>query len=211
MQGILSSRFWLGLAALNLLRKQTTLRREESRLGGAKRGDRAAFDQLVAEHTPALRRFIATRVNARDCEDVLQDTWLAVWQALPTFDRKAKFRTWAIAICYHKVQDHWRQEMSRPPSSPFLDEDTPYSYTPVEFSSIELREALRTVWQACSDSQRELLTLYYSDGLTLQEISRVTGKNLNTVKYQFYRAHDTAAQILPSEGITSQPGTEVIA
>ncbi len=54
-------------------------------------------------------------------------------------------------------------------------------------------------------AQREVLELYYYAELTLPEIAAALGRNLNTVKYQFYRAHALAAEGLAAEE-GHQPG-----
>ena len=49
-------------------------------------------------------------------------------------------------------------------------------------------------WIRFPEAQREVLDLYYWAELTLPEIARALNRNLNTVKYQFYRGHDLVAQ-----------------
>ncbi len=173
--------------------------RSESRLVRAARArNRDAFSDLMREYTPALKRFAARRLPDRDCEDVLQETWLAAWEAIPSFDDNSQLRTWLYSICYHKIQDHFRRQHRIPSSSYAIDTEALGSYFPSEFANVDLRESLRAFWESCTLDQRELLRLYYADGLTLNEISSVLNRNLNTVKYQFYRAHDQASQTLSS-------------
>jgi RNA polymerase sigma-70 factor (ECF subfamily) len=177
---------------------------EVSLLRAAKSRDREAFDRLRESHTPALRKFATRRLPVADVDDVLQDTWISVWEGLPNFEGEGKFKTWVYSICFHKVQDHWRREHYRPHTADLLDVEGRAAYLPKEFANIELRQALEGFWQGCSPEQRELLKMYYSDGLTLKEIGQILGRNLNTVKYQFYRVHELASQQLPK-------GTELIA
>jgi RNA polymerase sigma-70 factor (ECF subfamily) len=148
-------------------------------------------------HADPLRRFISRRIRGEDREDVFQDTWLAVWESLPSFDARSNFRAWIYSICYHKIQDHWRREHYRPPCADIADVEGRAAYTPTEFATVELQEALRGFWNSCTPDQRELLRLYYSDGLTLKEIGVVLHRNLSTVKYQFYRVHELAVEKLP--------------
>ena len=130
---------------------------------------------------------------------MLQDTWLAAWESLPSFDGSCDFRTWIHSICYHKIQDHWRREHGRPQTAALPDSEPKAAYVPKEFASIDLREALREFWEACTPDQKELLRMYYSDGLTLKEIGTILNRNLSTVKYQFYRVHEIAGPILRGE------------
>lgn len=67
--------------------------------------------------------------------------------------------------------------------------------TPEElYAAAEARETVRIVVDTLPTAQREVLDLYYWAELTLPEIANVLNRNLNTVKYQFYRGHDLVAQ-----------------
>ena len=161
----------------------------------AKSGDREAFEELIDLYSEPLRRFCLRRVEAGDVDDVLQETWLAAWDGLRLFERDDNFKAWVFSICFKKIQDHWRRHhASHPHLRMGIPADVPYSSK--EYARLELQESLSGFWNSCSADQREILTLYYSDRLTLNEISRVVGRNLSTVKYQFYRVHDQAAKDL---------------
>ena len=173
-------------------------RREASLINSAKGQDREAFSCLVKQNLEHLRKFIGRRVRELDREDVLQETWVRAWQAFPTFDGRSTVRTWLYSVCYHTIQDYWRREHVRPVSSDVFETAADPAYLPPEYAGVELREAMRGFWDSCTPAQRELLTMYYSDGLALPEISRILNRNLNTVKYQFYRAHEEAREKLLS-------------
>jgi RNA polymerase sigma-70 factor (ECF subfamily) len=175
-------------------------RPERSLVREAKNGDRRAFERLMEIHTPKLRPFASRRLPAAEVDDVLQETWLAAWAGLRLFEGEERFRGWLYSICFRKVQDYWRREHARPQTDWPLSADDEPSYIPKEFSRVEARQSLIRFWDSCTSDQKELLNLYYADGLTLKEISEVLGRNLNTVKYQFYRTHEQAANELPELG-----------
>jgi len=154
------------------------------------RRDREAFDAVVREHGDFFRRFVTRKVRESDRDDVLQETWMRAWQAFPNFDGRSSVRTWLYSVCYHTVQDYWRRERIRPIAEDLFQNEEGSAYFPSEFSGVDLRESMREFWESCSPGERELLSMYYSDGLALPEISRILNRNLNTVKYQFYRAHE---------------------
>ena len=59
---------------------------EETLLEAARRGDAAAFSQLVASHRPALHAHCYRMLGSvQDAEDTLQETLLNAWRALPRF------------------------------------------------------------------------------------------------------------------------------
>jgi RNA polymerase sigma-70 factor (ECF subfamily) len=175
----------------------TALPRRRNRaalLQAAKQKDRTAFDQLMEIHSPRIRRFAERRLPRDDAEDVLQDTWIAAWDRIITVDKEENFPAWVLAICYRKIQDHWRRHHTRYSKNVPIDSAAEPAYLPQEFNRFELQQALKPFWESCAPDQREMLRLYYGDGLTLDEISKVLDRNLNTVKYQFYRLHDNAAK-----------------
>ena len=205
----LPRKLFLLMAGFGIIRSWTRSGKEQLLVRALKRGDAGAFDELVKIHSEALRRFISRRVQPADRDDVLQDTWLAVWESARSFDGDSLFRTWVFSVCFHKIQDYWRREQCRPPSQAIVDAEGKAAHIPAEFARIELRESMRAVWEACTPDQRELLRMYYSDGLKLREISQVLNRNLNTVKYQFYRAHEVAAESLPASDVMEVPSKAV--
>lgn len=173
----------------------------------ARRGDRRAFDALVCTYQTHLRGFLARRVGPEAVDDLLQDIWLASWVALPRFNRRSRFKTWLYGIALHKCTDHHRAQgrFAREVSS---DSAGANWQSPEDlYASAELRETVQALLLALSPAQREVLEMYYYAELTLPEIAKVLGRNLNTVKYQFYRAHARVAQGLeaPSAGARSGP------
>ena len=162
---------------------------EDRLISSAQRGDSAAFDALVRENESALRRFVGKRVSSEHIDDVMQDTWIAAWGSLPRYTIRAKFRTWLYAIAANKCRDVHRRGTT-------LELDPETGEIEVEYGRLDLRCAVGDVLNLLNDIHRELLDLYYFEELNLPEISRVTGRNLNTVKYQFYRAHREFAALM---------------
>ncbi len=77
----------------------------------ARRGERAAFDQLVSRALPMTRGVIWRMIgHPEDCEDVLQDALVKAWQAIDRFDGRAKFSTWLISIATRTAIDHLRKK-----------------------------------------------------------------------------------------------------
>lgn len=76
----------------------------------AQRGDPATFDALVVRHGPALLKFVRqTYPEAGDCDDIVQETFIAAWKALPTFAFRSKFRTWLYSLASRKTVDAMRR------------------------------------------------------------------------------------------------------
>jgi RNA polymerase sigma-70 factor (ECF subfamily) len=163
----------------------------------AREGDRESFDELVKSHQEGLRSFLAHRVEASEVDDVIQDVFVAAWRALPSYDGRSQFRTWLFAIAFNKVRDHYRQKMRRisevyaPNAEAIVSDADP-------FSAKDLSLSVRQLLTHLSESQHEVILLYYQDELTLAEIANVLNRNLSTVKYQFFQAHAKLADHIRS-------------
>lgn len=166
---------------------------KEMRLvAAAQRGSREAYDSLIRIHEGQLRGFLARRVGSTSADDVLQDTWLAAWQALPRFSKRGRFRAWLYGIAFHKSIDYHRGRARTPVELPL--EETIQAPDMHDWSaSAELRENVLNLVKELPEEQREVLDLYYYGELTLAEVALELKRNLNTVKSQFYRAHAAIA------------------
>ena len=154
--------------------------------------DRIAFDGLVQLHQTLLRGFLRRRLPGDAVEDVLQETFLAAWSALPTFKPRVRLKTWLYQIALHKSAD-WQRRYRRELSLESLTCELPDN----KLSLTETENALwaRALLAQLPDDQRVLLELYYFDDLTLAEVALVLDRNLNTVKYHFYQAHARGLQL----------------
>ncbi|MBC8066668.1 MAG: RNA polymerase sigma factor, partial [Chlorobia bacterium] len=169
---------------------------ESRRVRAAIHGDRSAFDELVGLHEPEIRRYVSKRIVNESVDDVLQDVWLAAWAALPNFDQRSRFKTWLYGICLHKIRDHYRAIKRVVPSIELDDQIAAKSASGVDAILVV---AIPGMLAELTDSQREVLELYYFSQLNLPEISRALNRNLNTVKYQFYRAHSELADMMQED------------
>ena len=163
--------------------------REKALVRAAQQGHRPAFDALSQTHTPLLRGFLLRRVGPNAAEDVLQDTLLAAWTGLPQYGGRARFKSWLYAIASRKCAD-WYRQRGRTVAEVPLDAATglPDAYTESAANS-ERKQIVRDAIALLPDAQREVLELYYDAELTLAEVGLALDRKLNTVKYQFYRAH----------------------
>ena len=161
----------------------------------AQKGDRAAFDRLIRSHAGPLLGFLSRQVGPDAAEDILQETWVAGWSGLQTYRGEARFKAWLYAIARHKCYDH-RRAGKRSGAESF-SEDTPgLSVSENAFAASDRAQAVRAALSGLPEPQQEVLELYFYAELTLPEIAEILGRNLNTVKYQFYRAHAQAALAL---------------
>lgn len=87
-------------------------RRDES--PRARRLAEAAFRTLYDRHAKRLLAFLGGRVRMAVLDDVHQEVWAKVWQAVPTGFRGGNFRAWVHQIARNVVIDHLRKRRSEP-------------------------------------------------------------------------------------------------
>ena len=88
-------------------------------LDRASRGDEAAFreitDPLRGELEVHCYRMLGCR---QDAEDVLQETLLAAWRGLGSFEQRSSLRTWLYRIATNRCLNALRDASRRPPTPP---------------------------------------------------------------------------------------------
>jgi RNA polymerase sigma-70 factor (ECF subfamily) len=164
----------------------------------ARRGDRASFDVLVDRYRIKVRSYLAKRLPSSEVEDVLQESLIAAWRAMPAFEGRSEFNTWILAIAHFKLQDHFRKQKNQTIDLESLSLEP--SANEQAFERFDLAESVRGIIEGLAPPKGAILELYYGQRMTFDEIAKHLGKNTSTVKYHFYQAHDTVAIALKGAG-----------
>jgi RNA polymerase sigma-70 factor (ECF subfamily) len=81
----------------------------------ARRGDTSAFDELVSPYRAELKLHCYRLLGSlQDAEDVVQETMLAAWSGLATFEGRSSLRTWLYRIATNRSLNHVRAADRRP-------------------------------------------------------------------------------------------------
>ena len=151
----------------------------------ADRGDRAAFTELFRHFAPRVRAYLLRGGgDAGRADDVLQQTFEAVWRKAKLYDRRrAGAAAWIFAIARNMRIDAIRRER-RPefdPQDPAFRPD-PAPEGEQALATGQRAEAVRSALSALSDEQREVLWLSFYQGETYAQIAIRLGLPLGTVK-----------------------------
>jgi RNA polymerase sigma-70 factor (ECF subfamily) len=85
----------------------------------ARAGDHEAFTHLVDPHRRELEVHCYRMLGShQDAEDALQETLLAAWQGLPSFEERSSVRTWLYRIATNRCLNARRSAQRRPQVSP---------------------------------------------------------------------------------------------
>jgi RNA polymerase sigma factor (sigma-70 family) len=152
-------------------------------------GNRERFEQLLTEQAYAAAWRHAYRLAAgtpggrrEDAEDLLQEALSGAYRALPQLRDPGRFTAWLVTIVHTRYLD-WRRR--RPPfAQADLPGDDELAPAPQDPLGVQVQEALELLPAA----QREIISLFYIDGLSLKETGQVLRLAPLAVRQRLYRA-----------------------
>lgn len=174
---------------------------EEKRLiERSRRGDRAAFDQLVRRYERTIFNVAYRLTNSHDdAADIAQEAFVRAWNNLKSFRGDAAFSTWLHRIVTNAFLDDRKRKRARPTRS--LDEaldleensvvrqfEDPSPGPAALAEGDERRRVLQRAIQTLPEAQRVMVVLYHAQGLAYEEIADITQLPLGTVKSRLNRA-----------------------
>ena len=179
----------------------------------AQRGDKHAFELLVAKYQRRLGRLISRFVrNAAEAEDVTQDAFIKAYRALPAFRGDSAFYTWLYRIGINTAKNYLVAQGRRAPTSTPFDSEEAEDFedaallhevaTPEnELMSKQVVEVVNASLQELPDDLRTALTLREIEGLSYEEIAVVMDCPIGTVRSRIFRAREAiAANLRPLLG-----------
>jgi RNA polymerase sigma-70 factor (ECF subfamily) len=155
-------------------------------------GDESAFVQFYRRYSgPVFAMLFKMLGNQHDAEEVLQSSFLQIWQKAATFDatRSAPF-TWLVMIARHRALDRLRarQRQVRLEESA-AQEPEPFSAAPDGVPGLQgdTRSLLEGALVQIPGEQRRAIEMAFFHGLTHDEISVQLGEPLGTIKARIRR------------------------
>lgn len=165
-------------------------------------GREATYLRLVDAHAGTVGRLAASyERDAGRREDLVQDIWLALWQALPSFRGDCTERTFVLRIAHNRAVTHirhWRRRVTEP-----LSEDarvTDLAADPERAAGDRQRQQqLQAAVAALPLGLRQVVVLRL-EGLNHHEIADVLGITENNVAVRLTRARATLSRQLQPSG-----------
>ncbi len=164
---------------------------------GLRRRDPDLLDRLIEQYQHRLLRYLTYLTGHRElAEDLFQETWIRVLERGHQYDGKHEFSTWLFSVARHLTIDSMRKK--NPVSLDGLldnEEEKRAPLDPVDIrpSALEIiaqhehAERINAALVCIPAEYREAVVLRFQEGLTLDEISAVTGAPLGTIKSRLYR------------------------
>ncbi|HEY7390827.1 MAG TPA: RNA polymerase sigma factor [Bryobacteraceae bacterium] len=168
--------------------------------------DPEAARTLIRSLSPALYRFLSSQVSTRnEAEDLLQEAWLRIHKARHTYRPGEPVLPWIYAIARHVRVDGYRRRRrltQREVRADVLPERAEQDHPASQLPDFE------TLMSYLPDNQREVVTLLKVEGLSLEEVARVTASTVGAVKQKAHRAYKRLREVLTQTATagTTAPG-----
>ncbi len=156
----------------------------------ARRGDVRAFAELVDTYYARCLRFALHMLSSRDdAEEAVQDTFVRVYRALPTYEERESFEPWLFRILANRC----RSAGARARRHAELVEYGDVPERPVASghdTAIAWREEIKLALAALPGDQREAFLMRHVEDLSYEDMSNATGAGVSALKMRVKRACD---------------------
>lgn len=165
-------------------------------------GDNRAFTEIMRTHKEAIYRFVRRYVgDADEAYDLVQETFVSAWKALPGFDKTKPLSAWLRRIALNKCRDWSRRRQVRRfffAAAPIDNAPNQIAAPPEDDNGARdaLLVALDERLAALPQSLKEPLLLTLFEGLSHKEAALVLGVSPKAVETRIYRARQILAQQL---------------
>ncbi|HEY7986368.1 MAG TPA: RNA polymerase sigma factor RpoE [Methylophilaceae bacterium] len=172
------------------------------------RGDQKAFALLVEKYQRKLGRLLARMIRDQaEVEDVVQESFIKAYRALPNFRGESAFYTWLYRIGINTAKNHLVAMGRRPSLSNDIEVEDAENFedgdelrtvdTPeTELMTKELAQTVKQAIEALPQELKTAISLRELDGLSYEEIAELMQCPIGTVRSRIFRARESVAEKL---------------
>jgi len=165
---------------------------EQKIIRKAANGDRAAFRQLVLEHSHAMFR-LAWRLSGDEnaAEDIVQEAFIKAWRKIGEFRMDASFKSWLHRITVNTAMDYLRKHVRRKQfetAEPEWETTERAAELPDTGTQIDISRQTQVAMMDLSEAERTALLLKHYEGHSIQEVARIMEITTGACKQNIFRA-----------------------
>ena len=165
------------------------------------RGDKSAFDILVIKYQHKLAKLVLPYVHDHgDVLDVVQESFIKAYKALPRFRGESAFYTWLYRIAINTSKNYLTAQSRRPPrtdvdvidaefydgGSAMHDNTTPEA----NLATLQIKEAISRVISDLPEELKTAITLREYEAMSYDEIADIMDCPVGTVRSRIFRARE---------------------
>jgi RNA polymerase sigma-70 factor (ECF subfamily) len=156
-------------------------------------GDRKAFKDIVILYQQKVFLLVYSILrNREDALDVVQETFMRLYQKLDAYEKDRNFQAWLLQIAKNLSIDYYRKHHSRRRE---METDKSIEELPLAAEdhasnpeSSELRHVISRNLERLGERQRLIFVMKHFNGLEYREIAQALGISVGTVKSLHFKA-----------------------
>ena len=160
------------------------------------------FNQIVRDYSERLWWHVRRFVNSHeDADDLLQEIFLKVWAALPSFRGESQLFTWVWRIATNETLNHLRKEKVRAAlkfSSVDAEMERRIQADPYFKGTQAERELAKAVLKL-PEKQRQVFIMRWWDDLSYEEMSAITGTSVGSLKASYHIAQEKVRSLFSEQ------------
>lgn len=172
------------------------------------RGDQRAFTLLVEKYQRKLGRLLGRMIrDSAEVEDVVQESFIKAYRALPNFRGDSAFYTWLYRIGINTAKNHLVAMGRRPNLTSDIEVEDAENFedgdelrtvdTPeTELMGKEIAKTVNDAIEALPEELKSAISLREIEGLSYEEIANLMNCPIGTVRSRIFRAREAIAEKL---------------
>lgn len=169
---------------------------DEALVYDVQEGSIAAFEVLVARYQTKLHSFVTYLIHDPEAaEDVVQESFISLYKTIDRVDTRKKFSSYLFSVTRNFAISFLRSKKQHAPLREALDTaagETPEEEYEQKDTAMRVEKALDMI----DNKYRKVLSLYYYDNLSYEEIGKRLDIPVNTVRTHLRRAKEALKKVL---------------
>ena len=168
---------------------------DQQLLEGIRRQDEATFAELYSRYFQRIYNFVYARMrNHAETEEVVQETFLAVFRSFQNYRGQSSLLSWIYGIAKNTTNNHLRRAKSQSERIDLADEEDLIPRRSIDQGMPDeqldlqrFREVLSDRLDSLADWQAEIFEMRHFHNLSIPEISERTQRSSDAVRSSLYR------------------------
>jgi RNA polymerase sigma-70 factor (ECF subfamily) len=167
-------------------------------ISGLKSKNLSAINYFVNNNQQFVFVLCIKMLNDKEvAEELTQDVLIKCIEKINLFEGKSKLKTWVYKIAHNEVLNYLRKNKL---NTTALNEETINFNTDnsliEDMNEKDIKQFIQIHFEKLPVDQREMLTLFYLEELSLKEIGEITELSLSNVRVKLYRAREKFRMLL---------------
>ena len=155
----------------------------------SKKGDKEAFTEIIRNMDKDLYKIAKARLNNEDdIADAIQETIIKAFKSIKKLKYDEYFKTWVIRILINNCNLIYKKKNKKEISFENLQNKRHLTYSDIE--KVDSSLDFEYIIEKLNYNEKIVLNLYYGEGYTSKEISKILGAKESTIKSRILRAKD---------------------